>query len=457
MNIRNKLLIQFSIFVVTILLIFSVGIFLLSSNYRVSDYYSRLQDKANTTAQLLLDVEEVDKNLLKIIDKNTLALYQEKIYIFNDKNELIYFNPPEAKPLNDVALINQIRLKRTVKLKEGEREVLGILNSYKGSNYVIIISALDKYGLSKIKNLKLVLIIGFIFGVISTFILGFIFAGRALAPISNVISQVKEITVTNLNQRVDEGNQKDEIAQLAITFNQMLQRIEDAFILQHEFVSNAAHELRTPFTVLLTEVDFTLMHDRDSEYYKSVLISLSKEIKKLSKLSNGLLDLARISFDKSTFNQKIIRIDELLVETCNAVLSSNNNYKININFNTLPENYNQLHVFGNEQLLSIAFTNLIDNACKFSESKAVQIDLNHEEKKILVKFSDKGIGIPKEDIDNIFQPFYRGNNTHFISGYGIGLALTSKIIDLHNGIITVDSALNIGSTFTVSIPSNINF
>lgn len=457
MNIRNKLLIQFSIFVVTILLIFSVGIFLLSSNYRESDYYSRLQDKANTTAQLLLDVEEVDKNLLKIIDKNTLALYQEKIYFYNEKNELIYFNPPEANPLKDYTLIDQVRNKKNVKIKEGDRDVLGLLYSYKGSNYVIIISALDKYGLSKIKNLKIVLTAGFVFGLFSTFILGFIFAGRALAPISDVISQVNKITVTNLNQRVDEGNQKDEIAQLAITFNQMLQRIEDAFILQHEFVSNAAHELRTPFTILLTEVDFALMQERDSGYYKSVLISLSKDIKKLSILSNGLLDLARISFDKSTFHQKIIRIDELLIETCNSILSSNNNYKININFNALPENYNQLHIFGNEQLLSIAFTNLIDNACKFSETKTVQIDLNLEEKNIMVKFVDKGIGIPKEDIDNIFQPFYRGNNTHFISGYGIGLALTSKIVHLHKGKINVDSILNVGSTFTVTLPNSSNF
>ncbi len=453
MNIRNKLLIQFSLFVITLLGFFSLGILLLSSSYRKTDYYTRLQDKANTTAQLLLNVAEVDNELLKIIDKNTQALYQERIFVFNDKDDLLYYNPPEAIPINNKLLLNQVRKEKNVRFNDKEREVLGLLYHYKGADYVIIISAFDKYGLSKITNLKIILLVGFISCVLATLILGYIFAGRALAPISKVISQVKNISVTNLNQRVDEGNKKDEIAQLAITFNQMLQRLEDGFILQREFVSNAAHELRTPFTVLLTEVDYTLMQERDREYYKEVLTSLSREIKKLSKLSNGLLDLARISFDKSTFNQKTIRIDELIVETCTAIMTANSDYNIKLNFDALPENEKQLNIFGNELLLSIAFTNIIDNACKFSSFKTVQIDLLHENTDLIIRFSDNGIGIPEEDLQKIFQPFYRGKNSHFISGYGIGLALTLKIINLHNGHIQVKSVLNQGSEFNVILPN----
>jgi signal transduction histidine kinase len=268
-----------------------------------------------------------------------------------------------------------------------------------------------------------------------------------------VIDQVNSITVSNLSQRVDEGNQKDEIAQLAITFNQVLQRIEDAFILQHDFVSNAAHELRTPFTVLLTEIDFTLMQERENEYYKKVLFSLSGEIKKLSKLSNGLLDLARISFDKSTFYKKVIRIDELLIEVCNTVLLSNKSFNVKIDFSSLPDNDDQLSFLGSEQLLTIAIKNLIDNACKFSDSKSVEVKLESSEEHITISFSDQGIGIPHEDINNIFQPFYRGKNTQFIAGYGIGLALTQKIIHLHNGEIKVTSKLGKGSTLTVLIPN----
>jgi signal transduction histidine kinase len=453
MNIRNKLLVQFSLIVVTIVLIFTVGIFFFSSNYRKTDYYSRLEDRANTTASLLLNVDEVDEALLKIIDKNTMALFNEQIDIFNQDDELIYHNPPDVPLFTDTDLINLIKINKKLAFSDGKREVLGILYGSNDRNYVVIISAFDKYGLAKIKNLKIILIIGLIISVISTFVIGLFFASKALAPISNVIDQVNSITVSNLSQRVDEGNQKDEIAQLAITFNQVLQRIEDAFILQHAFVSNAAHELRTPFTVLLTEIDFTLMQERENEYYKKVLFSLSGEIKKLSKLSNGLLDLARISFDKSTFYKKVIRIDELLIEVCNTVLLSNKSFNVKIDFSSLPDNDDQLSFLGSEQLLTIAIKNLIDNACKFSDSKSVEVKLESSEEHITISFSDQGIGIPHEDINNIFQPFYRGKNTQFIAGYGIGLALTQKIIHLHNGEIKVTSKLGKGSTLTVLIPN----
>jgi signal transduction histidine kinase len=453
MNIRNKLLVQFSLIVVTIVLIFTVGIFFFSSNYRKTDYYSRLEDRANTTASLLLNVDEVDEALLKIIDKNTMALFNEQIDIFNQDDELIYHNPPDVPLFTDTDLINLIKINKKLAFSDGKREVLGILYGSNDRNYVVIISAFDKYGLAKIKNLKIILIIGLIISVISTFVIGLFFASKALAPISNVIDQVNSITVSNLSQRVDEGNQKDEIAQLAITFNQVLQRIEDAFILQHDFVSNAAHELRTPFTVLLTEIDFTLMQERENEYYKKVLFSLSGEIKKLSKLSNGLLDLARISFDKSTFYKKVIRIDELLIEVCNTVLLSNKSFNVKIDFSSLPDNDDQLSFLGSEQLLTIAIKNLIDNACKFSDSKSVEVKLESSEEHITISFSDQGIGIPHEDINNIFQPFYRGKNTQFIAGYGIGLALTQKIIHLHNGEIKVTSKLGKGSTLTVLIPN----
>lgn len=453
MNIRNKLLIQFSLFVVAILLIFSIGIYSFSSKYRKSDYYSRLQDKAKTTAQLLLNVREVDRDLLKIIDKNTQALYQEKIYVFNEADELIYSNPSDVEPLNDLSMLKTIKKYNIVKYLDGKREVLGLTYEYSEKSYIIVISALDRYGYSKMNNLRIILILGFFIGVLTAIFAGFVFANRALAPISKVVNQVKDITVSNLNQRVDEGNKTDEIAQLAITFNEMLQRIEDAFILQRDFVSNAAHELRTPFTVLLTEMEFTLMQDRNTEYYKEALTNLSKDIRKLSILSNGLLDLARISFDKSTFNQKTLRIDEVLIDVYSNVMSEHNNYKINLDLESLPEQENKLVINGNEQLLSIAFKNLIENACKFSEDKKVDVQLTYDSQCILIHFSDKGIGIPPNDLERIFEPFYRGKNSHYISGYGIGLALTHKIIILHKGRIHVDSRENSGSVFTVILPN----
>lgn len=450
MNIRNKLSIQFTVIVATILLVFSTGIYFFSTFYRENDYYKRLNDRANTTARLLLDVQEVDENLLRIIDKNTLALYQEQIYIFDERKRKIYSNTDQEFDLD--IIWKDVHEEDVYKFKIKEREAIGFIYKYNNEKFYVVASAFDFYGIAKIKNLRIILIVGYMLSLMFTVAAGLLFSGRALLPIKKVVSQVQNISVSKLNIRVDEGNKKDEIAQLAITFNQMLDRLEEAFILQRDFVSNAAHELRTPFTVLLAEIDYCLMQGRPKEQYVNTLNRLSGEIKKLSRLSNGLLELARISVDNSTFELQTIRLDELLIDTCNDILKSNSDYKTYINFESLPDNESLLHVAGNEQLLKIAIKNLIENACKFSSSKDVFIDFIINHPSISLNFKDYGIGIPPEDINNIFQPFYRGNNTQFFAGYGLGLALTKKIIMIHQGTIEATSEVGKGSVFTLTLP-----
>ncbi len=450
MNIRNRLLMQFTLIVVFILVIINIGVYYFSSMYRESEYYTRLEDRALSTARLLLNVEEVDEELLKVIDKITVVLFDERINVYDPGNQLRYSNRPDNQFKDLPQLISGAQEHKKMKARDDMHEILSILYTSNGKDYVIVISAFDKFGYSKLNNLRLVLVVMFVFGLLITLIFGVLFSKRALAPISGVIRQVQKITGTSLNKRLNEGNRKDEIAQLSITFNQMLQRIEDAFILQRDFVSNAAHELRTPFSVLLAETDLALMQERDKAFYQRVLRSHAEELRKLSKISNGLLDLARISYDKSDISLKELRIDELIIETCNSVIAYYPQNKINIDFDQLPENEQLITIQGNEQLLSIAFKNLIDNACKFSENKTVNVVLRAEKNRIQIMFKDEGIGIPKEDMKKIFNPFFRGRNTHFIAGYGIGLALTQKIIHVHDGVISVESQVGKGSVFTVS-------
>jgi signal transduction histidine kinase len=456
MNIRYKLTIQFTLIVASILLLFSLSIYYFSASYRDFDYNKRLTDRANTAAKLLLEVKEVDLKLQKIIDRNTLSLYEEKIYILGSNGNQIYSNVEDSVYV-DSPILKEIKENGIIKFNEGARDVVGFLYRFDNQNYFVITSAYDIYGLSKLKNLKIVLSIGYLISLALTIVAGLFFAGRALKPISNVVEQVKKISISNLNLRVDEGNRKDEIAQMAITFNKMLQRLEEAFYLQRDFVSNAAHELRTPFTVMLAEIDYILLQVREKEKYEKILQNLSIELKRLSKLSNGLLDLARINLDNSNLELKTFRLDEVLLETRYDVLKTNSDYHVDIEFVHLPDDDSSLYVLGNAELIKIAIKNLIDNACKFSSLKSVKITFSPNEKHIQIDFIDKGIGIPREDMENIFQPFFRGKNTQFIAGYGLGLALTKKIVELHNGSIAVQSEVGMGSTLTLILPSRLNF
>jgi len=452
-NIRTRLTLQFTAIVGIILVFFSLSILYFSSTFRESEFYSRLENKALTTAQLLINVKEVDHDLLKIIDRNTInALYSEKVVIYDYLNNQIYNSLDDDSINVSKELLDKIRLEKNITYHQGNYEVIGLLYADKYDRFVVIASALDRYGRSKLNNLKWILIIGCFTSIGITIFIGRIYAGKALQPMSNVVKQVEKIKLSSLNLRVDEGNGTDEIAQLAITFNKVLERLQSAFEMQRSFVSNASHELRTPLTSITGQIEVSLMKNRSQEEYESILQSVLEDIKNLNELSNGLLDLAKVSSDVSDISLRDLRVDELLWQTRSELLSRKMDYKILIHFDEPIEDESNLVVPANEHLLKIAFVNLMDNACKYSQTKEVEINLRIVGRNIQIDFQDKGIGIDSDDIKNIFEPFFRAKNAKTIPGNGLGLSLTQKIISIHKGKIEINSVLNTGTSISVFLP-----
>lgn len=227
--------------------------------------------------------------------------------------------------------------------------------------------AVDKSRAGNLAELRKILFWSIIFSIWLSVLFSYFFATRAIKPITNIIKSVKEINSLKLNTRLDEGDKKDEIAQLAITFNEMLSDLEIAFRNQEDFVSNASHELRTPLTVMKGESDYILSHERSVEDYINHIQGINADLKNLNELINNLLELAQITRDKS-ISITSVRIDEIVY---NAIFQIKNKYpgrKI-VPRISYPENEDDLLVGGNEGLLSIAFSNLLDNACKFSEGE----------------------------------------------------------------------------------------
>lgn len=453
LNIRTRLTLQFTFIVAFILLLFSSNIYYFSATYRESEFYSRLENKALNTAKLLIEVKEVDYNLLKIIDRNTInALYDEKVVIYDYKNKQIYNSLDDDSINVSKELLDKIRLEKNIRYHSEKNEVIGLLYVDKYDRFVVIASALDKYGRSKLTNLKWVLIIGFFISIGVTVFIGRIFSNKALKPMSDVVKQVDKITISSLNMRVNEGNGTDEIAQLAITFNKMLERLGSSFEMQRSFVSNASHELRTPLTSITGQIEVSLMKSRSKDEYESILQSVLEDIKNLNELSNGLLDLAKANSDISAISLLPLRIDELIWQTRAELIERKNEYKISIQFIDSIDDEKELTISGNEHLLKIAIANLMDNACKYSPDKTVEIYLTVKGRFFVAEFSDKGIGIDPEDMENVFQPFFRAKNAKNIPGNGLGLSLTEKIIGIHRGTISIHSEPHKGTRVTISIP-----
>ena len=453
LNIRSRLTLQFTYIVTFILLFFSIIIYYFSASYREAEFYSRLEKKALTTAKLLIEVKEVDYKLMKIIDRNTLnALDKVMVMIYDSQNHQIYNSLDKDSIQISKPFLDKIRLLKSIRYHEGKNEAIGFVFTLKSDQYLVIASAYDNYGRIKLHNLIWIIIVGFCISIGLTLYLGRIYANRALKPMSDVVRQVDKINIANLDVRVNEGNGTDEIAQLAITFNKMLERLESAFEMQRSFVSNASHELRTPLTSITGQIEVSLMKPRAQEEYKVILESVLDDIKNLNALSNGLLDLAKVSSDISAIVFHPLRIDEILWETRSELIQRKSNYKISIGFKEPIDNEEELTILGNQHLLKTAIVNLMDNACKFSNDKSVVINLSVADKYIVAEFTDNGMGVDPADLEKIFHPFFRARNAKNISGNGLGLSLTEKIIRIHQGTISIESQLQIGTKVTVSIP-----
>ncbi|MCU0363711.1 MAG: HAMP domain-containing histidine kinase [Bacteroidales bacterium] len=453
MEIRKKLLYQFIGIVAIILLMSSLSVYFAFSQGRKEEFYDRLGSKAKMVAQMLIEIDEIDAELLKRIEKNNpVSLPEERIIIYDYQDKIVYSTDEDNSINISPFMITSVRLKEEVRLKQGSYEILGQFYTGNFDRYVVFAAATDIYGLVRIERLKIILAIVFSISMVIVFLSGRIFVSRALQPISKIMSEVGELSVFNLNARISEGNGKDELAQLARKFNKMLERIESAFKTQKEFISNASHELRTPLTVITGHLEVILIKARKNEEYRKTIISVLGNIKNLNHISNRLLQLAQASSEYSEVEFNTIRIDEILWQARADLIKANADFNVNIRFSELIDDELKLQVSGNEQLLITAMVNLIDNGCKYSPDHTCDINVNNESTQVIISFADNGIGIPAEDIEMIFQPFYRGKNVSGQKGHGIGLSLVEKIILLHKGKINVSSELNKGSTFAVYLP-----
>jgi signal transduction histidine kinase len=305
MNILTKLTLRFSVIVASILVLFSITVYTLSSTYRTEEFYERLENRALTTAKLLLTVEEVDKDLLRIIDKNSVpALPQEEILVFDKNDSLGYSSVDEPTQYYPPSLLERIRREKNVRLASGDFEQVGVLYEQGEEEFISIASAYDRYGRNKLRNLRTILISGLVVGICIIIVAGRWFAAQVLSPLAKMNSQVSKISAGNLAQRIDEGNQKDEIARLAMNFNKMLKRLETAFEMQQSFVSNASHELRTPLAVMRSQLQVTLEKERSQEEYRKVLRSLLDDTNLFAELTNGLLTLAQSGVENQRLHFK---------------------------------------------------------------------------------------------------------------------------------------------------------
>ena len=274
----------------------SFVIYFSTAGFRTNDFYNQIRNSAVSTANLLFNEYEVDaKRVLRIEKDNPFKLHNARLAILNFNYDTIYRSDENSEIKINRRIFNQVKSGSKVAYKQDSYQVIGTLYFTNYDRFVIFSAAVDTEGVAHLNELKIILVFVCCLSFLLFFIVGWFYSGRAIKPISDVVKKVEEISITSLNLRVFEGNGTDEIGRLAKTFNKMLERLEDSFATQKNFIANASHELRTPLTSINGQLEVLMMKDRSAGEYKVQLQSVLDDIKSLIDLSNRLLLLARTS------------------------------------------------------------------------------------------------------------------------------------------------------------------
>lgn len=448
MLIRNRLTIIFTLLATAIQVMLSLLVGYFYSLYRQEEFYSRLEGKARMAGRLLISKRHLHDDFFKnMVKTDLLTIVEEQISIYDSERRLIFTNRNLKETEYYKEKIKNLSSTSLSEFKTGRLE--SILMPYRDQEqlFYIFSSGYDSIGLAKLATLQEILLLANLLGFALIVLAGWYFSGRVLKPISQIVDEVEQISAVDLHKRVHEGNRRDEIAQLAMTFNRMLFRLEDAFVSQRSFVAHASHELRTPLTNTLGTLETSLRYDQNPADWRESMEIAVEELKKVISLTNGLLSLAKVS--DGTVALVNVQVDDCLLNAIEQVQAKYPQRKLPLQFLTNEEPY--FTIKGNAALLTTAFLNILDNACKYS-TQEVSVKLESTKAQMVLTIADQGRGIDEMDLAHIFNPLYRGNNVEGVPGYGVGLAVTQKIIELHQGVLKINSHLNQGTTVRIYLP-----
>jgi len=446
----------FTLLVTAIILVLTLSVYYFARLERKEVFYKRLRARASYNSQMYALMGDSALSLLHRMDTVSTGglLPSRSIAIYSDDGKPLYkYDMPGSEPLLPAEYVFQeVKAKGEKYFNIDSREAIALRRVTNDKSFIVVVAGHDDDGLERVQKLNRILFASLIFAIVLTTLVGFLFTRQLLKPVAQIIREVNEISSYNLSHRIRAGNGQDELSRLANTFNELLARLQESFAIQRRFISNASHELSTPLTSVSSQLAVTLHKERNVDEYKQVLWSISEDVEQMRQLTKSLLEIAKTG-SQGGIELNEVRVDEVLLKVTSDIKRLNPEYKVELDFGEFPEDEKDFVVFGNSELLYIAVRNLVENGCKYSPDKRSVVDLSFREHKVYVRVVNQGSVIPDEEIQQIFQPFYRGAGTHNSRGFGLGLALAQRIVAIHKGSIQVSSHISTGTNFTIELPA----
>ncbi|WJS93252.1 HAMP domain-containing histidine kinase [Flavobacterium johnsoniae] len=453
MNLKTKLSVNSTLLFAFIVGLVLAGSFLLFKKHRQELYYERLEDSALITAFFYFEKDEITKNdssRYQTIEIEYKKITNQSIRIYNAKTKELYLRDDINIKLSDQEL-KTISKNRILHFTKEDRQFTGLFYKDNQGDFIIVVSGIDTVGDQQLDVLGLIFILSYLFVIPLNFFIGRYLAKQTFRPFEDVIAKVNTITTENLHSRLEMPTSgKDEVRELITTFNYLLERLESGITIQNNFLKNASHELKTPLTIIIGDIDVSLQQPRTNEQYEEVLKSLRKDTFHLKSILDGLLVLSGLQVGEPE-QMESIRIDEILWNVLEKKAIEYPESKVSLNLEAI-QNEELLSVQANKHMLFTALYNIVDNAIKFSFPAPVSIFALEKEEKLLIKIIDQGSGIAEKDKESIFDLFFRSDRTRHIKGQGLGLFITMEILKRHHITLNVDSELEKGTSFSLLFP-----
>lgn len=412
-------------------------------NLNEVEYYTEMpEDSRWNRADLYINfrdgVMEIDDDFLQVVNGIATGLYQDDGTLMYGENPIAYSTkdlPFEDGKLRQIPVGKTIYYVYDYAMETEELKGLWLRGVVSETQGAVQLSSVTRFSMILMPGLVFLAILG-----------GYLAAGRSLRPMKEMAATASQIGQgRDLKKRIVIGAGKDELHELADTFNHMFERLEESFEQEKQFASDVSHELRTPMSVIMAQCEFTLEYGENEEDYREALAVIKRQGDKMTALIEDMLSVTRLERKADSYTMEPLNLSELAADVCQemALLKEKG---IGLTY----EGESGVMIKGNRELLTRLLTNLIHNAYRYGrENGHIQVSLDRRGGGAKLSVADDGIGIAKEEQEKIFRRFYQVDTARSSQGTGLGLSMVQEIAWLHGGQVKVESQPGKGSTFTV--------
>ncbi|HYW69545.1 MAG TPA: ATP-binding protein [Pyrinomonadaceae bacterium] len=461
-SVRTRLTVWYIGVLALVLVAFSVGVYVTLTRALYAQLNYDLQETAKSTSASLVRMVASGKDLkaAAVDELNDHIGPDQSAAIFDQTGQVIAENPDLAGVRVQLPNMDPSQSNYPSNLAESSGRRMALkrfaIGSPEQTCFIVITQPVDQV-LATLHTVRLILFFGTGAGVILAALGGSFLARRSLQPVARMTEQARRMSAENLEQRLPVTDARDELGNLAATFNELLGRLDESLTHQRRFMADASHELRTPLSVMRTAISVTLDHERAAEEYRDALTLIDEQARRLTRIVADMFTLARADTEKRALMRTDFHLDRLIEECVRAAEILASRKGVRVTSHSVAETLYR----GDEGLLRQLILNLLDNAIKHTPPIGhVSVALTTCDATHQITVQDSGAGIPREAQPHIFERFYRvdkararGSASEFGTGAGLGLSIAQWIARQHGGEIKLAKSDPQGSIFVTTLPA----